>query len=696
MYFNLSNSRNITNLSYAFNNCTNLTSINNTKEWHMQNVQNMHSIFYNCYSYKGSPMSGPNVIDMRNSYYNCTNLTGAPECGNNVWYMNNAYFNCKSLFGNPVIGSNVHYMSNAYRDCDNIGPNAYVLGDIVLNAANCFMNKDSRKLNIFVPENSSFTLNSFLVNNSQSIVGTYITWTNAMDISGCYYNTQYNTYIYPISNVAQKLKEDEHLIANYTINTSYNEIPKFNNEVITRTIEISDFAGSYDLGYIGSIDNILIDDKPYNYEEKYRLSDGSIVYDAGGIGTYSEVLTIYPNGRGELFTSESVSGYTVTITIPTYEIDVYKTTSFDSSFDYTVEPLLEYLGKVANGPEDILYSTHEQVLDNPQSITEYDNYTRYALSSFSWIDIYNDGNAYIYSTEPVADSIIVIEKYKDYKVVSKTVSSSDNKLKRNIEITARDRNKHPSQIIFSNIADPTNSQYTNMQDALLEIDYVSLKHISNISDMFASCWNLTNVNTSSWDMTGVVDMSSAFSGCSNLKSSPICGPNVKNMERTYYYCNRITGAPVCGDNVTDFNYTYYQCRNLTGAPVCGNNVINMAYAYQGCTNLTGDPVCGPNVTNMAYAYYGCPNIYGNFYVYSDNIANVENCFYNRNNSRMLNIYVKNGTTSTTKLQYSSVPGSIVGQTISWSGNTTYSYNALYNIHIYKVESVEQARIDNGD
>jgi hypothetical protein len=35
------------------------------------------------------------------------------------------------------------------------------------------------------------------------MVGKYITWTDDTATNGCYYNTSYNIYIYPVANVAE-------------------------------------------------------------------------------------------------------------------------------------------------------------------------------------------------------------------------------------------------------------------------------------------------------------------------------------------------------------------------------------------------------------------------------------------------------------------------------------------------------------
>ena len=64
-----------------------------------------------------------------------------------------------------------------------------------MSAINCFYGKNnSRRYDIHLPANSQ-SWNTFIINNTSSIVGANITWT--IDTNGCYYNTVYNIYLHP-------------------------------------------------------------------------------------------------------------------------------------------------------------------------------------------------------------------------------------------------------------------------------------------------------------------------------------------------------------------------------------------------------------------------------------------------------------------------------------------------------------------
>lgn len=149
------------------------------------------------------------------------------------------------------------------------------------------------------------------------------------------------------------------------------------------------------------------------------------------------------------------------------------------------------------------------------------------------------------------------------------------------------------------------------------------------------------------------------------------------------------------DVVTYVNF--YNTNSLTNVSYMASSINNMSSTYQSCYNLTGSPVCGSNVTNMGYTYYDCPSLDSNGYFYSNKITNIRSCFEGKNNSKMLNLYVPANSTTLTTCLYSKT-SSLVGNTITWTNDTTNNryYNTTYNIYIYPVDNVEQARQANGD
>lgn len=249
----------------------------------------------------------------------------------------------------------------------------------------------------------------------------------------------------------------------------------------------------------------------------------------------------------------------------------------------------------------------------------------------------------------------------------------------------------PNSINLRTTTDFSNA-FTNMQN-LKNVDF-NHDNVTNTYMTYDGCTNLTGNPVCG---NNVTDMYSTYWGC-NLTGSPVCGPNVTNMSATYGDCRNLTGSPACGPNVINMNDTYRNCTNLTGSPVCGNNVTSMSWTYCDCYNLTGSPACGKNITSMSRAYYNCRNLHGNAYFYSPNISDVYGCFYKRNTSNRLNIYVTKDSTSLTTL-LANTSSSMYMSFITWTNDLAtngYYYNASYNTYVYPVTNVEAARLANND
>ena len=84
-------------------------------------------------------------------------------------------------------------MVNTYYNCTNIHGDAYLYN--VTNVCNCFYGRNtSNRLNIYTYKPTTFTNYT----NAMSVVGATITWT-ADSTNNCWYNTQYNIYVYKLT-----------------------------------------------------------------------------------------------------------------------------------------------------------------------------------------------------------------------------------------------------------------------------------------------------------------------------------------------------------------------------------------------------------------------------------------------------------------------------------------------------------------
>ena len=196
----------------------NLTSFNTTN-LDMTNVVNMRAAFFNCSKLTGSSFCGPNVDNFSDAFYNCKNITGVCACGpnvtnmsyayygcektnggtvgNNVTNMAYAFYNCKNFSQVPVIGSNVVNMAYAYCNAFSAKTgNIYIFSPNITNVCNClYRTSIAGKINVYVLANST-TNKTIHCNNSLSVSGSSMYWTN-----GSGYKYSKNIYIYPLASV---------------------------------------------------------------------------------------------------------------------------------------------------------------------------------------------------------------------------------------------------------------------------------------------------------------------------------------------------------------------------------------------------------------------------------------------------------------------------------------------------------------
>jgi hypothetical protein len=234
---------NVDYMAGAYCNCTGLTGspvISANVEGYFDGA------YFNCYKLTGSPVCTNKITSMNNAYYNCTNLTGPAVCGTNVVNMVNTYAYCSKI-NRAVCSNSVKLFEHAYRNCTNIPTgvcgasvttmnNSYAgctnittgtIGPNVVTARNAYSNctklknlyiysnkikepynivrgkSNSVRLNIYFPStgpNTYYNTHYSIIEDMYygSITGTNITWTQS---GSNYYNTAYNIYLYPVSNV---------------------------------------------------------------------------------------------------------------------------------------------------------------------------------------------------------------------------------------------------------------------------------------------------------------------------------------------------------------------------------------------------------------------------------------------------------------------------------------------------------------
>ena len=111
---------NVTDMSYMFNNCTNLTSI---PALDASKATNMSYMFMSCTNLTSIPMLDTSrANDMNHMFYGCTNLTTIPELDtSSVTNMNAMFYNCGNLTTIPALdASSVTSMDNIFYNCSKL------------------------------------------------------------------------------------------------------------------------------------------------------------------------------------------------------------------------------------------------------------------------------------------------------------------------------------------------------------------------------------------------------------------------------------------------------------------------------------------------------------------------------------------------------------------------------------------------
>ena len=122
------NTENVTNMSFMFNRCEALTSLNLTS-FNTEKVTDMQGMFGECSDLTSLNITSFNtekVTNMRQMFYNCSDLTSLNLSNFNtekVMYMSNMFYNCNKLTSLDLTSFNtaeVTKMDNMFRSCTDL------------------------------------------------------------------------------------------------------------------------------------------------------------------------------------------------------------------------------------------------------------------------------------------------------------------------------------------------------------------------------------------------------------------------------------------------------------------------------------------------------------------------------------------------------------------------------------------------
>jgi len=144
----------------------------------------------------------------------------------------------------------------------------------------------------------------------------------------------------------------------------------------------------------------------------------------------------------------------------------------------------------------------------------------------------------------------------------------------------------------------------------VDINYSVTSSVTNMSNMFSSCYSLTSVSL--FNTSNVTSMAGMFQNCRALTSLPLFNTsNVTNMSSMVNSCYSLTSVPLFNtSNVTNMSNMLQICGSLTSVPLFNtSSVTNMSYMLNGCGSLTSVPLFNTsNVTNMSSMVSSCGSL----------------------------------------------------------------------------------------
>ena len=158
--------------------------------------------------------------------------------------------------------------------------------------------------------------------------------------------------------------------------------------------------------------------------------------------------------------------------------------------------------------------------------------------------------------------------------------------------------------------------------------------VTSMNYTFYGCSNLVNAPAIP---NSVTTMWMTFSMCYNLVNAPVIPNSVTFMSDTFRSCSSLVNAPVIPNSVTYMYGTFNGCSSLVNAPAIPNSVTDMRRTFNGCSNLVNAPVIPNSVTNMWSTFSRCSNLIGDIYIYSNQVSNATDCFYNTSLTKNVHI-----------------------------------------------------------
>ena len=170
---------------------------------------------------------------------------------------------------------------------------------------------------------------------------------------------------------------------------------------------------------------------------------------------------------------------------------------------------------------------------------------------------------------------------------------------------------------FSDLTNVTSINFSN----------IDTSGVTDMRSMFASCSNIEVLDLSNFDTSNVVSMGGfgysswgMFLDCKKLQNINLSSFNtskVTQMGNMFYNCSSLTSLDLSNfdtSKVTQMGYMFNGCRSLTSLDLSNFDTSNVSYMremFSGCSNLTSLDLTNfdtNNVTNMGWMFSNCSSL----------------------------------------------------------------------------------------
>ena len=185
-----------------------------------------------------------------------------------------------------------------------------------------------------------------------------------------------------------------------------------------------------------------------------------------------------------------------------------------------------------------------------------------------------------------------------------------------------------SNLTFRNLSNFNTSEVTDMREMFsgcsglwsLNLSNFNTSKVTDMREMFSRCSGLWSLNLSNFNTSKVTDMGLMFNDCSNLEELNVSNFNtskVTDMDGMFSGCSRLTELNLSNFNtsaVTNMSRMFLGCSGLTSLSLSNFNtskVTDMSFIFNGCSRLTELNVSNFNtskVTNMGSMFDGCSGL----------------------------------------------------------------------------------------